>query len=128
MQDPPQPFSKAAEKLISAFRRMPSSEPAKMRRRPTKELSSVLEELRIKYEIGRSSPAQAIKSQWPELVGAANAAYSHPLKLNMGGRLVIQVSHGVVRNELFLHREAIIGRIQQLPGCAKVTALHLIAG
>lgn len=99
-----------------------------MRRRPTQELGSVLEDVRIKYEIGRSSPEQAIREQWTELVGAANATYSHPIRLDLGGRLVVQASHGVVRNELFLHREAIVERIRKLPGCAKVKGLHLIAG
>jgi len=128
MPDEPAPFSKAAEKLIADFRRVSLGEPAKMRRRATKDIGSVLEDLRVKYQIGRSSPEQAISERWPELVGTANAAYSHPARIDFGRRLVVHVTHSVVRNELFLHREAIVGRVQKLPGCAKVTSLHLLPG
>ena len=81
----------------------------------------------MKHRIGRSAPEEAVREHWAELVGEANAAYSHPLPDLEGRRLVVQVSHGVVRNELFLHREEIVDRIQKLPGCAAVTELHIRA-
>ena len=128
MPDQPQPFSKAAENLISDFRRLPLKEPARMRRRPTKDLGAVLEELRIRYQIGRASPEQAIREQWPDLVGSANATYSHPLRVDAGRRLIVQVTHAVVRNELFLSREVILARIRKLPGCSTINGLRLIPG
>jgi len=51
----PQSFSKVAERLIGDFRRVPSNEPRKMRRRPTRELTSIIDELMVKHQIGRSS-------------------------------------------------------------------------
>ena len=49
------------------------------------------------------------------LVGPANASYSHPVVVERG-LLVVLVSHAVVRNELFLHREAITAKVRKLPG------------
>jgi hypothetical protein len=128
MPDEPQTFSKIAQRLIGDFRRLPLKEPEKMRRRSTKEVGAVLEELRVKYQIGRSTPEQAIRDQWAELVGPANATYSHPLRLDGSRRLVVQATHGVVRNELFLNRETILDRIRKLPGCATIKSLHLVPG
>ena len=128
MPDELQRFSKAAERLIGEFRRIPSAEPEKMRRRPAKELAAVLEELRVKHQIGRSSPEQAIRERWADLVGSANAAYSHPLRLDTGRKLVVQATHSVVRNELFIHREAILERIRKLPGCSNISNLRLVPG
>jgi hypothetical protein len=121
-------FSRTARKLIGDFRGLPLDEPAKMRKRETKNLTSVIEELRIRHGIGRTTPEQALRDLWSELVGAANAAYSHPARIDYGRRLIVAVSHSVVRNELFLHRAAIVERIQKVPGCAGVTELRVVAG
>lgn len=120
-------FSRLAEKAIAEFRRVGPREPEKMRRRPTRALSELVEELRVKHRIGREAPEDALRATWPELVGSANAAYSHPLRIE-GRRLIVQATHSVVRNELFLHRREILERIQKVPGCANVSDLHLKAG
>ena len=99
-----------------------------MKRRPTKTMAPLIEELLVRYQIGRHSPEQTIRDHWAEMVGAANAAYSHPVRIDHGRSLFVLVSHGVVRNELFLHREAILEKIQKLPGCDHVRQLTLRAG
>ncbi len=99
-----------------------------MKRRPTKTMAPLIEELLVRYQIGRHSPEQTIRDHWAEMVGAANAAYSHPVRIDRGRSLFVLVSHSVVRNELFLHREAILEKIQQLPGCDHVRQLTLRAG
>ena len=126
MSEPAHQFSKSAERTIGEFRRILSDDPARMRRRPTKELGAVLEELMVKHRIGRSSPEEAVREHWTELVGGANAEYSHAARLE-GRRLIVLVTHGVVRNELFLNRAEIVARIQKLPGCSGVTELHIRA-
>ncbi|MDD2765923.1 MAG: DUF721 domain-containing protein [Opitutaceae bacterium] len=125
---PSSPFSRAARELIGDFRGVPLDEPRKMRRRPTKTMAPLIEELLVKYQIGRHSCEQTIRDHWAEMVGAANAAYSHPVRLDRGNSLLVLVSHGVVRNELFLHRASILEKIQKLPGCDHVRALNLRAG
>lgn len=121
------PFSRAAEKTIAEFRRIHPAEPARMRRRPTRDLAEVLEEVRVHHRIGRDAPEDAVRNAWSDVVGTANAAYSHPLRIE-GRRLIVQATHSVVRNELFHHRREIIERVKKLPGCDAVSDLHLRAG
>lgn len=128
MAKEPAPFSFQAEKLIAALRRVPDTTPPRMKKRPTKELSGLVEELMVKFQIGRESPEQLIRDHWPELVGAANAHYSHAAQIDPRGRLTILAGHAVVRNELFIHRQMIVERIRQLPGCGHVRELNIRAG
>lgn len=125
-EDAPQ-FSRVAEELIGDLRRLPYSEPRRQIKRRTKGLDEVLEELLEKYKIGRDSPEQAIRDRWAELVGSANASYSHPVAIERG-RLLVLVSHAVVRSELFHHRETIAEKIRQIPGCKEVRNLNIRAG
>jgi hypothetical protein len=128
MPDEAGPFSKAAEELIGDFRGIPFTEPRKMLRRPTMTMAPLIEELLVKYQIGRHSCEQTIRDHWPEIVGAANASYSHPVRIERGKSLLVLISHAVVRNELFLHRDVIREKIRKLPGCDHVTEIRLRAG
>jgi len=127
MADQPRPFSKVAEDLIASFRRVPRDEPPRQRKRPTREAGEAIGELLAKYHIGRTSLEDTIREHWAEIVGAANAEYSHALRLD-GRRLAVQASHAVVRNELFLHRATIVERIRKLPGCSAVKEIWVRAG
>jgi Dna[CI] antecedent, DciA len=127
MSEEPRHFSQSAEKLIGDFRRVPLKEPKWMRRRPVKPIAPLIEELLAKYQVGRHSCEQTIRDHWSEIVGTANASYSHPVRIERGSLLVL-VSHAVVRNELFMHRDPILQKIRQLPGCDHVKALHLAVG
>lgn len=127
MADQPHTFSKLAEELVGDLRRLPTGDPKKSRKRPTVALAALIEELLQKNQIGRSSPEQTIRENWREIVGAANATYSHPVRIERN-RLLVIASHSVVRNELFHHREGIVERIRKLPGCTDVKALNLRAG
>jgi len=44
------------------------------------------------------------------------------------GLLVVLVSHAVVRNELFLHRDSILEKLRKLPGCSALKGIALRAG
>lgn len=128
MSKEPASFSRQAENLIAALRRVPDTTPERMKKRPTKELSGLVEELMVKFQIGRDSPEQLIRDNWPELVGPANAHYSHAAQIDPRGKLVVLAGHAVVRNELFIHRQTILERIRKLPGCSHVRELHIRAG
>jgi len=125
-QDPPS-LSKLAEDLVASLRQLPREDPLRQVKRPTKPLADLVEQLVVKYQIGRPSPEQAIRDAWPELVGPANASYSHAVTIERG-RLVVIASHAVVRNELFLHRGEIVKRIQKISGCENVKSLNIRAG
>jgi hypothetical protein len=128
MGEEPHRLGKIAEDLVASLRRIPSEDPPRMRRRETTAIGRVVEALQIKYGIGRATPEQAIRERWAEIVGPANASYSNPVRVEPGGRLLIHVSHAVVRNELFMNKEEILGRIRQLPGCDVVRYLFLVQG
>src|SRR5882724_8806903 len=126
-EQPPHQFSKLAEELVGDLRGVPFDEPRRAKKRATQPLAGVVEQLMQAYQIGRSSPEQTIRDHWAELVGTANAAYSHAARLERN-MLTVLAAHSVVRNELFLHRAEIVARIRQLPGCGSVKALNLRAG
>ena len=127
MADEPYQFSRVAEELIGDFRQVPFKAPRRLIKRRTKGFDEVLEQLLEKYKIGRDSPEQAIRERWADLVGPANANYSHPVSVERG-RLLVLVSHAVVRSELFHHRESIAEKIRQIPGCKEVRNLNIRAG
>ena len=128
MQGEPHRFSRSAEDLIASLRRIPSEDPKGIRRRSAQHLVEVIDTLRVKHGIGRPTTEQAIRDVWPQIVGPANASYSHAVRIDERGRLVVHASHAVVRNELFLNRAEIIERIRKLPGCGAIKRLHLSQG
>jgi hypothetical protein len=123
----PHQFSKIAEELVGDLRGIASDDPPRARRRATQPLAALVEQLLQKHQIGRDSPEHVIRASWPKLVGDANAAYSHPAMIDRN-QLVVLARHSVVRNELFHHRDEIVARIRQLPGCGHVKAINLRAG
>ena len=123
MAEEPKAFSREVENLIAGFRALPDDDTRSKRRKPV-ELGGLIDELLVKYRISHDSLEHSIREKWPELVGLANATYSHPLVVERS-LLVVLVSHAVVRNELFLHREAILAKLRQLPGCATIKGLAL---
>jgi hypothetical protein len=127
MPDQPHQFSKLAEELVGDLRGVPFAEPRRQVKRPTKPLAGLIEELMVKYQVGRPSAEQTIRDHWVELVGAANAGYSHAVRIDKA-QLLVLVSHSVVRSELLHHRLEILARIRQLPGCESIKSLTLRAG
>jgi hypothetical protein len=125
--DPPHHFSKIAESLVGDLRGIAPEDPPRSKKRPTLPVASVVEQLLQQYQIGRDSPEQTIRDRWAEIVGPANAAYSHPARIELG-RLVVLAAHSVVRNELFMHRDEIVVRIRQLPGCGGIKSLNIRPG
>ena len=127
MSDQPHQFSRIAEELVGDLRGMSFDEPRRAVKRPTQELASVIDQLMTKHQVGRPSAEQTIRDNWAEIVGAANAAYSHAVTIERN-RLVVLASHSVVRNELFHHREQIVARIRKFPGCETIKSLNLRGG
>ncbi|MEO6004452.1 MAG: DciA family protein [Opitutus sp.] len=127
MSDAPHQFSKLAEELVGDLRGMAFEEPRRTVKRPTQGLSAVIDQLMTKHQIGRPSAEQTVRDHWSEIVGSANAAHSHAVTIERN-RLVVSVSHSVVRNELFHHREQIVARLRGLPGCDTIKSLNLRAG
>lgn len=128
MSAEPHRFSRIAEDLIASLRRVPSEDPTKGRRKPSLPLVDLIDSLRAKHGIGIPTKEQAIRDKWPEIVGPANASYSHAVRVDERGRLEVHASHAVVRNELFMNRAEIVLRLQQLPGCSSIKQIRLSQG
>lgn len=126
-KSPPRPFPRKVENMIASLRGFPEN-PSRAKDREARELGSIVDQLLAKYQIGRSSPEEKLREKWSEIVGAANAAYSHPLQIAKGGKLHILATHGVVRSELQLHTEAILARARALPGCEGIKRLVIRQG
>lgn len=126
MPSEPKEFSRAMENLIADFRGLPDDKSRSKKRAPT-ELAAMIDELLVKYRISHDSIEHSIRDQWRDLVGVANATYSHPLAVERN-LLVVLVSHAVVRNELFMHRDSILKKLRKLPGCAEIKGLNLRSG
>ncbi|WP_438479618.1 DciA family protein [Oleiharenicola lentus] len=126
MPEEPKEFSRAIENLIAGFRDLPGDNTRSKSRKPS-ELTTVIDELLVKYRISHDSLEHSIRAAWPELVGVANASYSHPVTVERNLLLVL-TSHAVVRNELFQHRAPILAKLQKLPGCAHIKGLNLRSG
>jgi hypothetical protein len=125
-QSEPKEFSRAVENLIADIRDLPQDTGRSKKRRPI-ELTTVIDELLVKYRISHDSVEHSIREKWSELVGVANASYSHPLTVEKK-LLVVLVSHAVVRNELFMHRDSIVEKLRKLPGCGEIKGLALRSG
>ncbi|HEX2862311.1 MAG TPA: DUF721 domain-containing protein [Lacunisphaera sp.] len=121
--DEPKEFSREVENLIAGLRGLPT-DTGRSKRRKTVELGSLIDELLIKHRISHDSIEHSIRDKWAGLVGVANATYSHPLAVERN-LLVVLVSHAVVRNELFHHRESIVEKLRKLPGCDHLRGLTL---
>jgi hypothetical protein len=123
MPEEPKEFSRSIENLIAGFRALPEDQ-GRSRRRPTVDLGKLVDELLVKHRISHDSLEHSIREKWPEIVGIANASYSHPLVVEKS-LLVVLVSHAVVRNELFMHKAAIMEKLRLLPGCGTIKGLAL---
>jgi hypothetical protein len=128
MPEEPKEFSRAAEELIASLRRLPLDIPRGMRKRPTKDLGPLISQILVDNQIGCDSPEQTVRDKWVEIVGSANASYSHPARIERGRSLVVLTSHSVVRNELFHHRLVILAKIQKLPGCDHIREINIRSG
>lgn len=123
MSSEPKEFSRAVENLIADLRDLPGDK-GRSRRRKATELAGLIDELLVKYRISHDSIEHSIRDKWRELVGVANATYSHPLAVERS-QLIVLVSHAVVRNELFMHRDTILQKVRKLPGCGEIKGIYL---
>jgi hypothetical protein len=126
-RESPRPFPRKVENMIASLRGFPEN-PSRAKVRDARDLGSIVDQLLAKYQIGRSSPEEKLREKWADIVGAANASYSHPLQIAKGGKLHILATHGVVRSELQLHTEAILSRARALPGCEGIRSLVIRLG
>lgn len=122
-------FRNVARQLVADLRGVPDRTPARQIKRPTHALGALLDELLVKHHIGRHTPEDTIRENWPALVGPAIAHYSHAGQIDPKGKLTILYNQPVAGNELRFHQAAILAKIQALPGLRNVVkSLAIRAG
>jgi hypothetical protein len=109
--------------LTALVRGVPDDRPARTRRRATQGVGDLVEALLTKHRIGRAAPEDRLREKWAEVVGAANAAHSHPLEILPGGRLIVLVKHPVIRQELQLRQAFVVAKIRAVPHCGEVKTI-----
>jgi hypothetical protein len=126
-QIPPQ-LSKLAEELIGDLRGIATVAPRRQVKRATRPASDFIAALINKFHIGESSPAQALRDKWGEIVTPTLAAYSHVAEIAESGWLVVIVSNSVAKQELSNNRRLFLARIKKTPGCEHIKGMNLRAG
>lgn len=124
---PPQ-LSKLAEELIGDLRGIATVAPRRQVKRATRPAGDFIATLINKFHIGESSPAQALRDKWGEIVTPTLAAYSHVAEIAESGWLVVIVSNSVAKQELSNNRRIFLSRIKKVPGCEQIKGMNLRAG
>lgn len=112
-----------AEKLIASFREIPLDSLEAPVGEPV-DMADAVSKFLHKYKIGQDTAEQRLRDNWAGIAGPANAHYSHPLSIDKRDRLLVLCSHAIVRNELFLHQNALLAKIRAVSGCQHIKSLH----
>ncbi len=122
-------FRHIARQLVADLRGVPDRTPALQSKRPPLSLGPLIDELLVKHNVGRHTPEDTIRENWPAIVGPAIAHYSHAALIDPKGRLTILYNQPVAGNELRFHQAAVLEKIQALPGLRNVVkGLNIRAG
>lgn len=99
-----------------------------MRRRPTREMGGLVDEMLAKHHIGINSLEDSIREQWAGIVGPANAQYSHPLHIDERSVLHVIYSHSMVHSNLMLQKQGILAKLRALPHCSTIKDVRFRLG
>jgi hypothetical protein len=124
---PDRKFSRQIENMIADLRGVPTND-SQSRLRDTRSLGELTDHLLHKHRIGMKTPEEAIRDAWVEIVGAPNAEYCHPLRVDRDRVLLVGVSNPIIRQELLFHKAVVLQRVQAIPACAHITDVLFRAG
>lgn len=124
---PDRKFSRQIENMIADLRGVPVDD-SHSRLRDTRPVGELTEHLLHKHRIGMKTPEEAIRDAWVEIVGAPNAEYCHPLRVDRDRVLLVGVSNPIVRQELLFHKAVVLQRVKAIPACAHITDVLFRAG
>jgi len=124
----PYSFSHVAQELIGDLRGISFNEPKRMKRRPTHELTELISDILAKHHVGKHTPEDSLRERWADIVGHANAVYSHPVSIDEKGRLLVLVSHSMVKSNLSMDMVRILPAVKAVPGCGQIRSIQLRTG
>jgi hypothetical protein len=113
------PFTRRIENLIANFRGLPE-DPSRSRIRPIRGIDALVDDVVRKHRIGMSSPQDAIRDAWGEIVGESNQQFAHPARIERNRCLVVAVNDAVVRQELQFNKALLLKRVRGVPGCGQI--------
>ncbi|MGH8019165.1 MAG: DUF721 domain-containing protein [Opitutaceae bacterium] len=120
-------FSRRVENMIADLRGVPRDE-SRSRQRETAPVAGLMDRLLHKYRIGMSTPEEAIRDGWKEIVGEANAVFCFPLRIANERTLIVGVSNPVVRQELMFHKALVLSRVRAIPACSHIREITFRSG
>jgi hypothetical protein len=124
---PDRKFSRPIENMIADLRGVPTDD-SHSRLRDTRSMADLTEHFLHKHRVGMKTPEEAIRDAWIEIVGAPNAEYCHPLRIDRERVLLVGVSNPIVRQELLFHKAVVLHRVKAIPACAHITDVLFRAG
>lgn len=124
---PAKKLSRRAENMIAQMSGLPEDE-SRSRPRETRSLGELVDRLLHKHHVGVKTPEDAIRDAWTGIVGAANATFCTPLRIERERVLVVGVSNPVVRQELLFHKALVLQRVKAIPACTHIGDIVLRAG
>jgi hypothetical protein len=78
-------------------------------------IGSIIEQMFKRYKIDTKQKEMRIKKDWEELFGPLIAKHTHEIKL-VEKTLYIKVSNAPLKNEIFLQRQLVIGKVNEYYG------------
>ncbi len=120
-------FSRRVENMIADLRGVPRDQ-SRSRLRETAGVAGLMDRILHKYRIGMSTPEEAIRDAWKEIVGEPNAGFCFPLRIDRDRVLIVGVSNPVVRQELLFHKALVLSRVRAIPACHHIEDVTFRSG
>lgn len=142
-------FSPEEEKLITSLRGIPQKTPPathnsfghRFNPRVTRDfkneiksgllalsVSTIIEKITERYQLQKPRLETLLMQNWRNIVGDENAHYCSPKEIVRNQKLIVVVSHSVIRSELFFQRHNIIKRLNRFPGLEMIKAIIFVSG
>lgn len=118
-------FSRTVQNLLANLSGLPEDR-SRATDRPLVSMDEAVQAAFKKLRLDKPVPENAIVAHWHELLPARLARRCAPLRVQDGGKLIIQCENAVVKSEARFHERAMLGKIRLLPGCAEVRTIAFV--
>ncbi len=120
-------FSRSVENLIAAFRGLPSDFSPLSRKRPTQQLTHIVDSafdgIQKLLPTGSTSIEAILAQHWKSLLGEKYCHRASLRGLKKNGQLIIHVSNSTVRTELEFKKTILLRKIQSICDQANIQSI-----